>query len=193
MKQPFKTDLEAIRRRARDKMSQGAVTAAYQADLGSVIEVLNEILATEIVCNLRYLNHYHMAVGTKGKAAAAEFLEHAGEEQQHMDWVAHRITQLGGRPNFDPKGIETRAHAEYAEGATLRAMIEEDLFAERVAIETYAEVIRWLGNDDPTTRTLIERILTQEEEHADDLANLLEDIGATEDLTMDLDRPRTSP
>lgn len=181
MRQPFKTDIEAIRARAKAHMEQGAVTGAYLADRERVIEVLNEILATEIVCTLRYLNHYHMASGTKGKAAAAEFLEHAQQEQQHTEWVAHRITQLGGRPNFDPKGIESRAHAEYEEGDTLRAMIEEDLIAERVAIETYSEIVRWLGDDDPTTRVLVERILEQEEEHADDLMNLLADVRIGDD------------
>jgi bacterioferritin len=181
MKQQFKTDIEAIRTRARQHMDQGAVTHAYQADREQVLQVLNEVLATEIVCVLRYRNHYHMAVGTKGKAAAAEFLEHAQQEEQHADWVAHRITQLGGKPNFNPTGIEKRAHAEYVEGDTLRAMVEEDLVAERIAIETYSEVVRWLGDDDPTTRVLVERILEQEEEHADDMMNLLDDIGATED------------
>jgi bacterioferritin len=181
MKQEFTTDMKAIRARARQHMDQGAVTHAYQADRGQVLRVLNEVLATEIVCVLRYRNHYHMAVGTKGKAAAAEFLEHAQQEEQHADWVAHRITQLGGKPNFSPVGIETRAHAEYVEGDTLRQMVEEDLVAERIAIETYSEVVRWLGDDDPTTRVLVERILEQEEEHADDMMNLLEDIGTTED------------
>jgi len=181
MEKAFKTDIEKIRRRARQHMERGAVTDAYRADRESVISVLNEVLATEIVCVLRYLNHYHMAAGTKGKAAAAEFLEHSDQERQHADWVAHRITQLGGTPNFNPRGIETRAHAEYAEGDTLRAMIEEDLIAERIAIETYSEVVRWLGDDDTTTRTLVERILAQEEEHADDMLNLLADIGASED------------
>ena len=176
MKQKFKTDIEAIRIRARQHMEHGAVTHAYQADREQVLRVLNEI-----VCILRYRNHYHMAVGTKGKAAAAEFLEHAQQEEQHADWVAHRITQLGGKPNFSPVGIETRAHAEYVEGDTLRQMVEEDLVAERIAIETYSEVVRWLGDDDPTTRVLVERILEQEEEHADDMMNLLEDIGRAED------------
>jgi bacterioferritin len=173
MKQPFKTDLTLIRKRAREKMSDGAVTGAYLADRDQVISVLNEVLATEIVCILRYKNHYFMASGIHAQPVAAEFLQHANEEQLHADWVAQRITQLGGVPNFSPEGLSTRSHAAYAEGDTLEAMIQEDLVAERIAIETYSEIIRWLGNDDPTTRRIIEDILKMEEEHADDLANLL--------------------
>jgi bacterioferritin len=173
MKQPFKTDLALIRQRARDKMSEGAVTGAYLADRDQVVSVLNEVLATEIVCVLRYKNHYFMASGIHAQPVAAEFLQHANEEQIHADWVAQRITQLGGVPNFNPEGLATRSHATYAEGDTLEAMITEDLVAERIAIETYSEIIRWLGNDDPTTRRMIEDILKMEEEHADDLANLL--------------------
>jgi bacterioferritin len=170
---PFQTDLEAIRKRARTKMKEGAVTGAYQADRSRVLEVLNDVLATEIVCILRYKNHYFMAKGINAQPVAAEFLQHANEEQMHADWVAARITQLGGVPNFSPEGLATRSHAAYAEGDTLAAMIREDLVAERIAIETYSEIIRWLGNDDPTTRRIIEDILKMEEEHADDLANLL--------------------
>jgi bacterioferritin len=177
MKQPFKSDLENIRKRARAKMMDGAVTEANKADVGKVIEVLNEVLATEIVCVLRYRNHHFMATGINAGPVAAEFLVHATEEQQHADWVARRITQLGGKPNFDPKGLATRSHAEYAEGDTLEAMITEDLIAERVAIETYSEIARWLSTDDPTTRRMIEDILKMEEEHADDLKNLLESLG----------------
>ncbi|MBP9892993.1 MAG: bacterioferritin [Planctomycetes bacterium] len=177
MKQPFKTDLEKIRKRARAKMMDGAVTEANRADVGKVIEVLNEVLATEIVCTLRYKNHHFMATGINAGPVAAEFLVHANEEQMHADWVARRITQLGGKPNFDPKGLATRSHAEYAEGDTLEAMITEDLVAERVAVETYSEIARWLGTDDPTTRRMIEDILKMEEEHADDLKNLLESLG----------------
>lgn len=169
----FKTDLEAIRKRARTNMQDGAVTGAYQADRGQVLAVLNEVLATEIVCTLRYKNHYFMASGIHARPVADEFLEHATEEQAHADAVAKRITELGGNPNYNPEGLATRSHAEYREGKTLEDMIAEDLIAERVAIETYAEIVRWLGNDDPTTRRLMEGLLAVEEEHADDLANLL--------------------
>ncbi|CAG0968781.1 bacterioferritin [Anaerolineae bacterium] len=177
MKQPFKSDIENIRKRAKAKMMDGAVTEANKADVTRVLEVLNEVLATEIVCTLRYKNHHFMATGINAGPVAAEFLTHANEEQMHTDWVARRITQLGGKPNFDPKGLATRSHAEYAEGDTLEAMIAEDLIAERVAIETYSEIARWLGTDDPTTRRMIEDILKMEEEHADDLKNLLESLG----------------
>jgi len=171
--QPFKTDIEAIRQRARQHMEQGAVTAAYKADRVQVIKVLNEVLATEIVCYLRYKNHYFMASGINSEPIAEEFLQHATEEQGHADMVARRIVQLGGMPNMNPEGLQTRSHAQYAEGQTLEQMIREDLVAERIAIETYAEIVRWLGDDDPTTRRMIEEILTVEEEHADDLANML--------------------
>ena len=174
MKEPFKTDLQAIQRRAREKMSEGAVTEAYLADRDKVISVLQEVLATEVVCNLRYRNHYYMASGINAQPIAQEFLEHATEELQHADWVAKRITQLGGVPNLNPDGLATRAHATYVEAESLDAMIREDLVAERIAIQTYSEIIRWLGSDDPTTRRIIEDILKVEEEHADDLANLLE-------------------
>lgn len=177
MKQPFKTDIEAIRKRAREKMAQGAVTHAYLADRERVIDVLNEVLATEIVCNLRYRHHYYMASGIDGEYAATEFLEHANDEQTHADWVAERITQLGGKPNFNPQGLATRSHAEYVEGDSLVEMIREDLVAERIAVETYSEIVRWLGDDDTTTRGIIEDILKQEEEHADDMAGLLEQFG----------------
>ncbi len=174
MKEALKVDLEAIRKRARAKMQDGAVTAAYRADRDQVISVLNEVLATEIVCTLRYKNHYYMASGIHREPVAAEFLEHAQEEQQHADMVAKRITQLGGTPNLNPEGLHTRSHAEYREADTLDAMIREDLAAERIAIETYAEIVRWLGDDDTTTRRMMEQILQVEEEHADDLATLLE-------------------
>ncbi len=169
----FQTDLETIRKRARARMADGAVTGAYRADRVRVLEVLNEVLATEIVCVLRYKNHYFMASGLSAQPVAQEFLQHANEEQTHADWVAQRITQLGGAPNLDPEGLATRSHSEYREGARLEDMIREDLVAERIAIETYSEIIRWLGNDDPTTRRLMEDILKMEEEHADDLVNLL--------------------
>jgi bacterioferritin len=174
----FKTDIEEIRRRARDKMEDGPITAQYQADRQKVVDVLNEVLATEIVCTLRYKSHYYLAQGIHSQAVANEFLEHANEEQMHVDMVAKRITELNGRPNFDPEGMKTRSHAEYKVGDTLEAMIREDLVAERIAISTYSEIIRWLENDDPTTRRMIEEILATEEEHADDLAKLLVRIGA---------------
>lgn len=176
MKGAFKTDLKKIRDRARKNMGDGALTGAYKADLKRVLAVLNEVLATEIVCILRYKNHYFMAAGINAQPIAAEFLQHANEEQMHADWVAQRIAQLGGTPNFSPEGLATRAHAEYKEGDTLKEMIEEDLIAERIAIETYSEIIRWLGNDDATTRRIIEDILKMEEEHADDLAGLLDGV-----------------
>jgi bacterioferritin len=174
----FKADIEEIRRRARTKMEDGAVTAGYKADKPKVIEVLNEVLATETVCTLRYKNHYHMARGIHSESVANEFLEHAREEEQHADMVAKRIAELGGNPNFDPKGLTTRSHAEYKACDTLEQMIREDLVAERIAIATYAEIVRWLANDDPTTRRMIEEILAVEEEHADDMAKLLVRIGS---------------
>ncbi len=176
---PFQTDVEAIRRRAREHMEQGAVTGAYHADRARVIEVLNEVLATEIVCTLRYKNHYYMASGIHAEPVAQEFLEHAVEEEQHADVVARRIIQLGGVPNLDPAGLSERSHAEYTQGGSLEDMIREDLVAERIAIETYLEIARWLGEDDPTTRRLIETILAKEEEHADDLVSLLDRLSAT--------------
>jgi bacterioferritin len=177
----FKADIEEIRRRAREKMEDGAVTASYGADKNKVIEVLNEVLATEIVCTLRYRNHYYMAQGIHSESVAQEFLEHANEEQSHADLVADRIAELGGNPNFSPDGLSKRSHAEYKECATLDDMIREDLVAERIAIATYSEIVRWLANDDPTTRRIIEGILAKEEEHADDLAKLLTRIGGQHD------------
>jgi bacterioferritin len=169
----FKADLDMIRKRAREKMEEGAVTPAYMADRDRVIEVLNEVLATEVVCTLRYKHHYFMATGIHSAGVAEEFLEHANEEQVHADRVAKRITELGGRPNLNPDGLHLRSHAEYKEGGSLEDMIREDLVAERIAIETYAEIVRWLGTDDPTTRRMMEELLAKEEEHADDLANIL--------------------
>jgi len=174
----FKADIEEIRRRAREHMEQGPITESYQADRAKVIEVLNEVLATEIVCTLRYKNHYYMAQGIHSQGVANEFLEHAREEETHVDMVAKRITELNGKPNFNPDGLHTRSHAEYTEGTRLEDMIREDLVAERIAISTYSEIVRWLGSDDPTTRRMIEEILAKEEEHADDLAKLLVSIGA---------------
>ena len=173
----FKADIEEIRRRARDKMEEGPITGSYLADREQVIRILNEVLATEIVCTLRYKNHYYMAQGIHAQGVANEFLQHAREEEIHADMVAKRITELNGTPNFDPAGLQTRSHAEYKECATLEDMIREDLVAERIAISTYSEIIRWLANDDPTSRRMIEEILAKEEEHADDLAKLLVRIG----------------
>jgi bacterioferritin len=172
----FKADIEEIRRRAFEKMDEGAVTASYQADRERVVEVLNEVLATETVCTLRYRSHYFMAKGVHAPGVADEFLEHANDEQGHADRVAKRITELGGTPNLDPEGLATRSHAQYGTGETLDEMIREDLVAERIAIATYSEIIRWLGNDDPTTRRMMEDLLATEEEHADDMANLLSRI-----------------
>jgi bacterioferritin len=169
----FKADIEEIRRRAIDKMSDGAVTAFYKADREKVIEVLNDVLATETVCTLRYRSHYFMAKGIHSSGVENEFLEHAKEEQEHADRVAKRITELGGTPNLNPEGLGTRSHAEYGHGVRLEEMIQEDLIAERIAIATYAEIIRWIGSDDPTTRRMMEELLAKEEEHADDMAKLL--------------------
>jgi bacterioferritin len=170
----FVADLTKIKERARKHMERGAVTDAYKADRQAVIKVLNEVLATELVCVLRYKRHYYMATGINSEAVKDEFLQHATEEQQHVDWVATRITQLNGEPNFNPEGLSTRSHSEYEEGKDLVSMIREDLYAERIAIESYSAISRWLGMDDPTSRKLIEDILKVEEEHADDLKNLLE-------------------
>src|SRR5688572_27794986 len=155
----FKADIEEIRRRAVEKMDQGAVTASYQADRERVIEVLNEVLATETVCTLRYRSHYFRAKGVHAPGIEDEFLEHANEEQQHADRVAKRITELGGTPNLDPEGLASRSHAQYGSGETLNDLIKEDLIAERIAVATYSEIVRWLGNDDPTTRRMMEDLL----------------------------------
>jgi bacterioferritin len=173
----FLTDIKKIRENARQHMDRGAVTEGYKADRGQVLKVLNDVLATELVCVLRYKRHYYMAQGINSDSVKAEFLQHAGEEQQHADWVAERITQLRGEPDFNPKGLADRAHSEYAEGKTLVDMIKENLVAERIAIQTYSEIIRWLGNDDPTSRLLIEQINKMEEEHANDMSDLLAKMG----------------
>ena len=170
------SDIQALRDRARQHIENGAVTETYAADLGTVVRLLNEALATEIVCVLRYKRHYYMASGIHAQAVADEFLEHAGEEQAHADMIAQRITQLGGEPNFDPQGLHTRSHSEYVEGTTLLDMIREDLVAERIAIESYSEIVRYLGTKDPTTRRMLEEILAKEEEHAEDLRTLNETL-----------------
>lgn len=172
----FVSDIEEIRRRARQHMDKGAVTEGYRADRETVIRLLNEALATEIVCVLRYKYHYFMAGGINSQSVKQEFLEHATEEQQHADMISERITQLDGKPNYNPDGLATRSHSEYKEGVSLVDMIREDLVAERIAIESYGDMIRFLGNDDPTSRRLMETILATEEQHADDMKTLLETI-----------------
>ena len=174
---PFLTDIKTIRKRAREHIDRGAITEGYKADRDTVIKVLNEALATEIVCTLRYRRHYYMAKGIHAKSVAAEFLEHAQEEEQHADMLARRITQLDGAPNFNPDGLLTRSHSDYAEGADLVDMIKEDLVAERIAIDSYRDIVEYLGHDDPTSRRVMEEILAKEEEHADDLSTLLQQLG----------------
>jgi bacterioferritin len=172
----FLSDIQTLRKRAREHIAQGAVTPGYHADRGVVLKLLNEALATEIVCVLRYKRHYFMAKGIHAEGVAAEFLEHANDEQGHADQIAHRITQLGGEPDLSPDTLTARSHAEYVAGETLEEMIREDLIAERIAIDSYREIIAYLGDNDPTSRRLMEEILAKEEEHADDLANLIEEL-----------------
>lgn len=166
-------DVQTIRERARQHIEEGALTADYKADRETVIKLLNEALATEIVCVLRYRRHYFMAQGMNAESVKAEFLAHAGEEQAHADELAERIVQLGGEPNLSPDGLSARSHSEYVEGEDLEEMIQEDLVAERIAIESYRDMIAFVGSDDPTTRRLLENILMKEEEHAEDLVSLL--------------------
>jgi bacterioferritin len=172
----FLSDIQTLRKRAREHLDQGAITAGYHADRETVVKLLNEALATEIICTLRYKRHYFMAKGIHAESVAAEFQEHAAEEQEHADRIAERITQLGGAPDFSPEGLATRSHAEYVEGGSLEEMIKEDLVAERIAIDSYREMVEYLGSKDVTTRRLMEEILAKEEEHADDLASLLEGL-----------------
>ena len=174
---PFLTDISTLRQRAREHIERGAVTAGYRADLDTVIRLLNEALATEIVCVLRYKRHYFMASGINAQSVAQEFLQHATEEQAHADQLAQRIVQLGGEPNLSPDGMLTRSHSEYVAGTTLVEMIREDLIAERIAIDSYREMVAYLGSNDSTTRRMLEGILAMEEEHADDLVSLLEELG----------------
>ncbi|CAB3716970.1 ferritin-like domain-containing protein [Trinickia soli] len=176
--QPFLSDVKALRKRAREHIEEGAVTAGYQADRTTVLKLLNDALATEIVCTLRYRRHYFMAKGIQSKSIADEFLQHSNEEQGHADQIAERIVQLGGEPNFSPDGLLSRSHAEYVEGSSLVDMIKEDLVAERIAIDSYREIIRFLGDKDPTSRRVMESILAVEEEHADDMADLLSGLPA---------------
>ena len=169
----FLTDIKTIRERARTEIESGAVTQDYSLDKDQVIRVLNEALATEIVCVLRYRFHYYMATGIHKEGAAAEFLEHSNDEQGHADRIAERIKQLGGKPELNPAVIAQTSHSEYVEGTSLEDMLREDLVAERIAIQTYREMITFFGDKDPTTRRLMEEILAVEEEHADDIADLL--------------------
>ena len=173
----FLSDVKTLRARARQHIEQGAVTPGYGLDRDTAVKLLNEALATEIVCVLRYKRHYFMATGINSQSVAAEFLQHANEEQAHADEIAQRIVQLGGEPNLSPEGMLSRSHSEYVEGADLIEMIREDLVAERVAIDSYREMITWFGNADSTTRRMLEGILAMEEEHADDLVSLLEEMG----------------
>lgn len=179
-KQDFVIDMESIRRRAREHLDQGAVTEAYKGARETIMKLLNDALATELVCVLRYKRHHFMSAslgGIAGFAVTQELAQHAAEEQAHADRLAQRIVQLGGEPNFDPKGLATRSHAEYVSGSNLEEMLREDLIAERIAIDTYAEVIRYIGDKDATTRRLLEGILEQEEEHADELRDFLSRLG----------------
>jgi bacterioferritin len=179
---PFLSDINELRRRAREDMERGAVTTEYPLDIQQAIEVLNRVLASEIVCTLRYKRHYYMAKGINSEPIAAEFLQHAADEQMHADQVSERITQLNGEPNLNPEGMLTRSAAEYSPKGSqasddLVAMIEEDLVAERTVIMWYAEIARWFGEADPTSRRLMEDLLAKEEEHAEDLANMLPKLG----------------
>jgi bacterioferritin len=175
----FITDIKTLRERARKHIENGAVTEGYKADRDNVIRLLQEALATEIVCVLRYKRHYFMATGIHAQAVAAEFLQHANEEQGHADQISARIVQLGGAPNLNPDGLLSRSHSEYVEGGSLVDMLKENLVAERIAIDSYAEMARYIGDDDPTTRRMLESILAVEEEHADDLATLLATLDPT--------------
>ena len=177
----FTADIEAIRQRARQHIENGAVTEAYRGNRETVIKVLNEALATELVCVLRYKRHYYAASGIHAQAVADEFLEHAREEQDHADKIAERITQLGGEPDFNPETLAKRSHSEYVEGKNLSDMIREDLIAERIAIESYSEIIRYLGDNDSTSRRVMEEILAKEEEHAEDLKNLIQTLTQAEE------------
>ena len=170
------SDVNTLRQRARQNVEDGAVTQGYSADRETVLRLLNESLATELVCVLRYKRHYYMASGLKASVAAAEFLEHAEQEAQHADKLAERIVQLGGEPEFNPDTLSKNSHAQYVAGNTLKEMVYEELVAERIAVDSYREIIQYLGDSDPTTRRIFEEILAQEEEHADDMADILNDL-----------------
>jgi bacterioferritin len=177
LKQGFLSDVEALRSRARNQIMKGAVTPSFpEADRKAIVELLNTALATEIVCVLRYKRHYFVAHGIRAKFVSAEFLEHANQEQAHADKLAERIVQLGEDPDLNPATLLARSHAEYDESTNLREMLEANLIAERIAIESYREMITFIGAKDPTSRRLLESILAQEEEHAEDLVDLLEDL-----------------
>jgi bacterioferritin len=167
------TDTPTLRKQARQHVDEGSVTAGYAADRTVVLQLLNDSLATELVCVLRYRRHHFMAKGIHSQSVAQEFLDHSNEEQGHADELAERIVQLGGAPDFAPDGLTRRSHAEYVEAHTLAGMIRENLVAERIAIDSYRDVIKYLGDQDPTTRRMLEGILAVEEEHADELADLL--------------------
>ena len=188
----FIQDIQDLRRRAVEKMEEGAVTQSYRGDVNKTIDILNEALATEIVCVLRYMHHYFMATGVHGTAARDEFKEHADEEREHADLVAERIQQLGGKPDFNPKSLLERSVSHYVEGETLAGMIREDLIAERMVIELYQQMIRHFANDDPTTRTMLEKLLHDEEEHASDLTDLLYIVNPETGKTQGQD-PGTEP
>lgn len=170
------SDVKTLRERARKNVENGAVTEGYSADREQVLRLLNESLATELVCTLRYKRHYFMASGIKANVAAEEFLEHANQELAHADKLAERIVQLGGEPEFNPDLLSKNSHAQYVAGKTLKEMVTEDLVAERIAIDSYREIIQYIGEQDPTTRRIFEDILAQEEEHADDMADLLQGL-----------------
>ncbi len=169
------SDKETLRQRAMRHLEEGAVTESYPLDRAEIVRILNEVLATELVCVLRYKRHYHATKGIRAKVAAAEFLEHAQQEQHHADLVAERIVQLGADPDYNPATLVQRSHADYHEGTELAEMLRADLIAERIAIESYREMIAFIGDRDPTTRRLLEGILAQEEEHAEDLVDLMAD------------------
>jgi len=175
-KRPFLSDVKTLRARARKHIEQGAITESYGADRKTVLRLLNEALATELICVLRYRRHYFMASGLDADAVADEFLAHANEEQGHADQIAARIVQLNGEPDFDPKGLTTRSHAEYVEGKDLVDMIREDLVAERIAIDSYREMVNYVGDRDTTTKRMLEGILAVEEEHAEDLQSLIQGL-----------------
>jgi bacterioferritin len=171
----FLSDIEAIRSKSRTDLTAGAITQNYQGDVQKAVDILNHAVATEIVCVLRYKYHAVVATGISSEAVKEEFAQHAKEEEIHLDWLIERINQLGGRPNMNPDGLSARAASQYVEGLNLIDMIKENLVAERIAIETYRDMVRYFADKDPTTRILLERILAQEEEHANDMHDLLVD------------------
>jgi len=168
----FLSNVKTLRARAREHIENGAVTPSYAGETSTIVRLLNEALATEIVCVLRYRRHYFCAEGALAESVKEEFMEHAQEEQEHADQIAERIVQLGGKPNFNPVGLDTRSHSEYVEGSSLKEMVKEDLIAERVAIQSYTEMILFIGDKDPTTKRMLESILAKEEEHAEDMASI---------------------